>query len=397
MTQIGFTLVTVAAALLAYTYVGYPLVLRVVARGRRRAVRRAALDPWPLISITVPMYNEERNAAELLDSLLALDYPADRRQILIVSDGSTDRTEEIVRRAASRGVELLAMPVRSGKTACENAAAPRLVGEIVVNTDASIRIPERSLKPLIAVFADPQVGLASGRDVSVNAGENAANLGESGYVGYEMWIRELETAVHGVVGASGSFYAIRTPLHRIVVPDSLSRDFSAALKCEEHGYRAVSVSEAVCLVPRTTSIRREYGRKVRTITRGMETLHYKRALLNPFRHPTFSWMLVSHKICRWAAPWAAAGGTVGLALVATEQLWAALLLALGAVPVLVGLVGWILGDGRPLPRPVQMAAFALSANVAAMHAALRALHGDRDPIWEPTRREAPPAGRSETA
>ena len=388
MTAIGITLVALSAAWLAYTYAGYALALKVLSRARKRnTVPQTLPATWPMISITVPMYNEEAEAEALIESLLALDYPADRRQILIISDGSTDRTEEIVRRYADRGVELLRMPVRSGKTACENAAGVRLTGDIVVNTDASIRIMPASLKPLIAAFTDPRIGLASGRDVSVGRGQTTANLGESGYVGYEMGIRELETSVHGIVGASGCFYAIRARLHLIPIPDSLSRDFSAALKCEEHGFRAASVNDAVCLVPRTGSIRREYGRKVRTITRGMETLWYKRALLNPLKHGVFAWMLFSHKIFRWLAPWAVAAGAIGLALLAPAYPWALFPLAIGVAVVVMGAVGWSLGDGRPLPRPIQVAAFALSANVAAMHAAVRALRGDREPIWEPTRRE----------
>jgi cellulose synthase/poly-beta-1,6-N-acetylglucosamine synthase-like glycosyltransferase len=399
MTAAGIILLSLSVGLLLYTYFGYSLVLKALAAVRRpRQLPRESPERWPMISITVPMYNEEAEAAALIESLLSLDYPEDRRQILIVSDGSTDGTEEIVRRYRDRGVELLALPVRSGKTACENAASARLRGEIVVNTDASIRIHPRALRPLIAAFADPEIGLASGRDVSVSRATAELNVGESGYVGYEMGIRDLETAVHGIVGASGCFYAIRVHLHRIPIPDSLSRDFSAALKCEEHGYRAVSVRDAVCLVPRTGSIRREYSRKVRTITRGMETLIYKRALLNPFRHAIFSWMLVSHKICRWLAPWAVVIGAVGLAMIAPAHPWAWVPLALGIAVVAVGGVGWLLGDGRHLPRAIQMAAFALSANIAAMHATLRALRGDREAIWEPTRRHtqgdalAPPAG-----
>jgi hypothetical protein len=203
-----------------------------------------------------------------------------------------------------------------------------------------------------------------------------------------MWIRDLETSVHGIVGASGCFYAIRGDLHRIPTPDALSRDFAAALKCEDAGLRAVSVPDAVCLVPRTTSLRREYGRKVRTITRGMETLLYRKALLDPFRHGLFAWMLFSHKVCRWALPWAAVVGALGLLLLARDQGWALALLAIGLGGVLLGALGWLLGDDRPLPRVIQMAGFALVGNLAAMHAGVRALLGARDPLWEPTRRES---------
>lgn len=388
MTGTGLTLVAASIAFGLYTYVGYPLILRIAAGGRKRSAPAAADgEEWPEITITVPMYNEEAQAPGLIESLLALDYPAEKRQILIVSDGSTDRTDEIVRGYADRSVELLRMPVRSGKTAVENAASSRLRGDIVVNTDASIRIQPDALKPLIASFRDARVGLASGRDVSVVHVGGQSTAGESGYVGYEMGIRDLETAVYGIVGASGCFYATRIDLHRIPVPGALSRDFSAALKCEDHGFRAISVPEAVCLVPRTTSIRREYARKVRTITRGIATLHHRRALLNPLKHGAFAWMLFSHKVCRWALPWAALAGAVGLALLAPDHGWALALLVAGVAAVTVGIIGWHLGDDHALPRLVQLLAFAVMGNAAAMHAALRALQGVQEPIWEPTRRE----------
>ena len=120
----------------------------------------------------------------------------------------------------------------------------------------------------------------------------------------------------------------------------------------------------------------------------METLIYKRNLLNPFRHGIFAWMLLSHKVCRWLAPWAAVAGALGLTLLAPIHSWTLVPLGIGVLVVAVGGIGWLFGDGRALPRPVQLAAFALSANVAAMHASVRAFRGDRDPIWEPTRREA---------
>ena len=344
------------------------------------------------MSITVPMYNEEAHAQGLVESLLDLDYPPDRKQILIVSDGSTDRTNEIVAGYADRGVELIAQPTRGGKTACENAVAPRLEGEIVVNTDASIRIEPGALKLLVTRFADPHIGLASGRDVSVGTEEDLQNAGESGYVGYEMWVRDLETQVSGIVGASGSLYAIRRDLHLIPVPASLSRDFSSALKCEQHGYRAVSVPGAICFVPRGKSIAQEYRRKVRTMTRGMQTLAHWRALLNPFGHGVFAWMLFSHKVVRWSVPWAALLGAVGLGLLAGPFVWARYLFGAGVAVTAIGLLGWGAGDRWSMPGPVRIAGFAVMGNVAAMHALIRAVGGRNDAIWEPTRREEATAG-----
>src|SRR6185312_15819914 len=135
------------------------------------------------------------------------------------------------------------------------------------------------------------VGVASTSDVSVARHETSANTAEAGYVGYEMRIRELETATGGIVGASGSGYAIRSNLHRLPVRADLSRDFSAALTARTHGYRAVAVDDALCYVPRTPSLKMEYKRKVRTIARGLETLMSQKHLLDPMRYGTFSWKL----------------------------------------------------------------------------------------------------------
>jgi len=378
-----------ALAFVAYTYVGYPAVLLLVNLVRRRR-QAAAPSEWPNISITIPVHNEEATIGITLERVLATDYPPDRRQILVVSDASTDGTDAIVAGFASRGVELLRVPQRSGKTAVENAARALLIGDIIVNTDAAIHIPPQSLKPLIAAFADATVGVASGRDVSVAYAGGAANRGEWRYVGYEMWVRELESRVDGIVGASGCLYAARASLHMEIVPEALSRDFSAALVAREQGYQAVSVKDAPCFVPRTSSITREYRRKVRTMARGMRTLYYKRHLLNPARHGVFAWMLFSHKLCRWLVPWALLAAVVALVVLAGTMpggWWLGALLGAG-----LGLaaVAWLWAARGKAPAPLELVAFAAAGSVATLHAWLRALRGELDTIWEPTRRN--PAG-----
>lgn len=369
-----------------YAYIGYPSLLALLALGRRRQAARAALLRWPEISITVPVHNEAATIAATLESLLALDYPA-RRQILVVSDASTDGTDDIVSRFAARGVELLRLLERRGKTAAENAARPYLTGEIIVNTDASVRIHPRAVKHLVAAFADPSVAVASGCDVSVARLDDRTNPGEQAYVGYEMWVRDLETKLHGIVGASGCLYAIRADLHRQVVPEALSRDFAAALVAREHGYRAVSVPEALCYVPRSPSLREEYWRKVRTITRGLGTLVHKRALLNPCRDGLFAWMLFSHKLCRWLVPWAllAVLGALGVLVLAHPAArWAVAVAAGGA---LLAAVGCLWPADRPRPRVAALPAYVAAGAVATLHAWILLWLGRTQPTWEPTRRD----------
>jgi cellulose synthase/poly-beta-1,6-N-acetylglucosamine synthase-like glycosyltransferase len=383
--DIAVFLLALGLGIAVYAYLGYPALLKLVSLVRTRRPDVAEPAAWPLISITVPAYNEERSIAATLEALLAIDYPADRRQILVVSDASSDRTDEIVRGFAGRGVELLRMPVRGGKTAAENAAQGHLRGEIIVNTDASVRLAPDALKPLIACFTDPQVGLASGRDVSVAQIDGDVNRGESGYVGYEMWVRDLETRVGSIVGASGCFYAIRSDLHATLFPSALSRDFASALITRKNGYRAVSVNEAVCFVPRMQSLRREYRRKVRTLTRGLETLWYKRRLLNPVKYGLFSWMLASHKLVRWLAPWGLVLAAVGWLLLAASLRSVLLALPLAAV-LLLAAAGWFWPENRRAPRFVSVPAYVVSGIIAALEAWIRALRGELNPMWEPTRR-----------
>ncbi|MGE0159629.1 MAG: glycosyltransferase [Gemmatimonadales bacterium] len=393
MTTFALWVLAASVLLPVYAYAGYPLILWLLGRLRRApasgtAAAAASVDgDWPRVSISIAVYNEEAQVRELIKSLLALRYPRDRLQILITSDGSTDGTDAIVAEYAAQGVELLRMPERGGKTKAENAASQRLTGEIIVNTDASTRILPDALEPLIAAMRDPKVGCASGRDVSHGSDAGNANRGESGYVGYEMTVRDLETAVSGIIGASGCFYAIRADLHRVPLPDTLSRDFAAALKAQEFGYRAVSVPTALCLVPRGQSLRKEYRRKVRTIARGMRTLWYKRRLANPLREGVFAWMLLSHKVVRWMIPWTGLTALLALAVLAPSHAWARVLV--GAAVLVLGLaaVGWQLAERPRVPKVFAVPAFLVAGNLAAAHALVRVIFGGTDAVWEPTRRE----------
>lgn len=374
-------------AMLGYAYVGYPAILVLATRGRGRPVPAEPAD-WPSVTITVPSYNEEDRLAATLDRLLALDYPVDRRQIIVISDASTDRTDAIARSYADRGVELLRQPVRKGKSAAENAVWPYVRGEIIVNIDATADVPPHGLKALVRHFADRTVGVVSGRDVSVGSGTEA-NRGESGYVGYEMWVRRLETAWSSIVGASGCFYGIRRELYDAAFPEHLSRDFASAILAREAGLRAVSAEDAVCGVARTASLQSEFSRKVRTMQRGMQTLWFKRRLLDPRRYGVFAFMLASHKVARWL-PYPlllpAAAGMAWLAVRFSPALYAA---ALAAGIVALGLIGMRWPAGRTAPTVFALPGFVVASNLAGLTAWWNVCRGRASTAkWEPTRRLA---------
>jgi cellulose synthase/poly-beta-1,6-N-acetylglucosamine synthase-like glycosyltransferase len=369
-----------------YAYVVYPLVLRVAALGRPPTNKYCDPEEWPEITMTVPTYNEEQSVARVLDNLLALDYPSERRHILVISDASTDRTEEIVESYAHRDVELLRLTTRRGKSAAENAAAAHIRGSIVVNVDATVRVAPYALKALIRPFADPTIGVVSGRDVSVANGEGDTAVGEQGYTGYEMGIRDLETRIGSIVGASGCFYGIRAEIYDPDFPEALSRDFASPLMAREHGYRAVSAPLAVCEVIRTPSLRSELRRKTRTMVRGLGTLWYKRHLLSMAKHGWFAFCLASHKLARWLVFALIPVAALGMVLLGTVAPYAAAtitsVIALGAALGMVG-IHW---PGRKTPLLFSIAGFAVAVSTAGVLAWVQAVRGHRLAIWQPTRR-----------
>ena len=382
-----YVLIALPIAIFGWAYVGYPAVLWLASRFA--PARATPPDPpsWPFISITVPAYNEAARIRSTIDSLLAIDYPADRRQILIVSDASTDDTDRIVAEYASRGVELYRVSQRGGKTAAENASASSLRGEIIVNTDASIRVQPHSVKALVRMFQDPSIGVASGRDISVGA-ESEGNRGESGYVGYEMWVRDLETRLGGIVGASGCCYAARAQIQRTVLRDDLARDFASALIARRLGLRAVSVDEATAVVPRTPSLRAETNRKARTMAQGLETLRYGASLMNPFRYRGFAIALASHKLARWLVYLSVPFAVLGLAWLALTSRAALVILLAMVLGVAMGAAAMRWPEGRRVPLPFALAGFALASTLGGLRAWLLAMRRQRLPMWEPTRRAA---------
>jgi cellulose synthase/poly-beta-1,6-N-acetylglucosamine synthase-like glycosyltransferase len=385
VTALGWLLVFLPVGLMLVSYLGYPLVLMAVGRGRG-LIGPADPEEWPELTISIPVYNEERSIAATLDNLLATDYPAERRHLLVISDASTDRTDAIVAGYADRGVRLVRLPKRSGKTAAENEAGRHLQGSLVINLDATIRIPPQAIKELVRAFADPAVGVASGRDVSIGDVAQEGNRDESRYVGYEMWVRRLESRCGSIVGASGCLYAIRRHLFDNIFPEALSRDFASPLIAREMGFRSVSVDEAICLVPRTRSLQAEYRRKVRTMTRGLETLWYKRSLLNPFRHGRFAVFLVFHKLLRWLVFLSLPLAAVGLLIVAATSVGGLVLLGVTLLGLVLGTVGYYWPPEKRVPRLLGLAGFAVSVHLAGIEAWLRAVRGELNPIWEPTRR-----------
>lgn len=379
-----------------YAYVGYPAILWSVTRLRRRQISATANGAWPTVTVTVPVFNAVSSIRATLEGLVDLDYPREKLQLLVLSDASTDGTDAIVGEFAGRGVELLRAPERRGKTAAENDVIRVARGEIVVNVDATVVVPPDSLKRLVRVFDDPTIGVASGRDISSRAEGLDSTRAESSYVGYEMWLRDLETQAGSIVGASGCFYAIRRCIHDRPIPWELSWDFASPLVARQKGYRSVSVRDAVCIVPRTPQIQSELRRKVRTMARGIRTLFYHRALMNPLRYGGFALMLISHKLLRWLPYLLAPISILALGFLATRSAIGMTLLVLAGAALGMGVSGFRNSSWARL-KPIAASAFLVAAFAAGFLAWCDVLRGVRMATWEPTHRPDSGAARVTSA
>jgi glycosyltransferase involved in cell wall biosynthesis len=365
----------IAVALVLYAYAGYPCVLALVARVRRQPVIRAPITPRVTFIITA--YNEEARIAAKLDNTLSQLYPADRLEIIVASDCSSDGTDAVVRAHEPR-VRLVRSPERRGKEAAQLLAVEAASGEILVFSDAATILDAHGVATIVQRFADPMVGCVSSVDRFIDADGRVS--GEGAYVRYEMTLRALETRVNSLVGLSGSFFAARRTVCREWAVDRQS-DFSTLLRTVEFGLRGVLDPECAGYYRNVAEERDELPRKVRTVVRGLAVLATNRGLLNPFRHGLFAWQLASHKLCRWLVPFAMIVAAVTNAVLAATSSFYLTLLVLQAAFYAAAL--WGLWRRTPALR---LPAFLLVANVAVLIAWVRFARGDRFTSWTPSRR-----------
>jgi cellulose synthase/poly-beta-1,6-N-acetylglucosamine synthase-like glycosyltransferase len=376
-------------AFLVYAYGGFVLLVGAVGLWLRRGVRKLPITPS--VTLIIAAYNEEEVIAERLDNALALDYPRDRLQILVASDGSTDRTEEIVASYASQGVLLLALP-RRGKIRTLNAAAARATGKILVFTDANIMCRPDTLRALVANFADPRVGGVAGHTTyTLDPGSESSSYGERLYWRYDTWLKKLESQTGSIVSAHGGLYAIRRVLFRPIPDGAVTDDFAISTSVIAEGYRLVFEPEALATEAAVPEAQREFRRRVRLMTRGLRGVFLRRRLLNPRRYGFYSVVLASHKLARRLVP-------VSLAIIAVASVaaWPHGLVYQAAVigqALFYGMaaIGYLLRRSRAGRLKVLYIPFYYCmANVACSIAWVHALRGRRIEVWQPQRQSLRP-------
>jgi cellulose synthase/poly-beta-1,6-N-acetylglucosamine synthase-like glycosyltransferase len=383
-----------ATAVVVYTYVGFPLLVLLRAKLRPRPHARAEVTPS--VSVVIAAHDEEASIGPRVDNLLGLDYPRDRIEFVIASDGSTDRTVAEARRRDDPRVRILDLP-RTGKATALNAAVAASRGEVLVFSDANTAYAPDAIRMLVRSFADATVGGVAGNQVylpastSVRPGDDGAatavGVGERSYWDFDRLVKDAESLGGSVISATGAMYAIRRELFR-EVPDGVTDDFVTSTRVIAAGRRLVFEPAAIAYEPVAGSSAREYRRKVRIMTRGLRGVAVARDLLDPARHGFYALQLLTHKVLRrlMAIP-------LIVIFVTSLFLWddgpiyrvalVGQLLVYG-----LGIIGLLLRDRSAGRRPwFAIPSFFLLVNIASLHALWNLLSGRRIDRWQPVRRD----------
>lgn len=382
-------------AVVAFAYAGYPVLIYALAKafGRKPEPPPADDARLPHVSVLIAAFNEEVDIDARVRNLLALDYPAGKLELVIASDGSTDRTNEIVARYADRGVTLFAYPENKGKATVLNRSVPRLAGEVVALSDANTHWAPDAVRNLARWFADPAVGVVNGKLVLVDpaTGHNVDGV----YWKYETFLKKCESKLGALLGTNGAIYAVRKALFPQVMPGTLIDDFVIPMNARRAtGCRIIYDTKAVASEETAPTIRAEFRRRVRIGAGGYQSI----AMLWPLLSPAHGWVSLTffcHKILRWLCPFfllAALGLNLALFLdPAAGHARAGWLLA-----AQVGFYALAAGGNWLPARPRWLRFFRLPTMFASMNLALffgffRWLFGPKTGTWKRTDRTPPAA------
>jgi glycosyltransferase involved in cell wall biosynthesis len=372
-----FWLCLVAAT---YSYFWYPAILLILPR--RQRARVAVPTSLNKVAMVIAARNEAAKIAEKLENTLALVPAGAELDLMVASDASDDATDSIVLSYASKGIRLVRSPTRKGKEFAQELAVATTDADVIVFTDAGTMLPQDALIHLLDAFRDPNIGAVSSIDRFITA--DGTLQGEGAYVRYEMWLRDLESRFHTLVGLSGSFFAARLSVCQRW-DNRVPSDFGTALSCAQLGLRAISDRRVIGYYKNITDSRKEYQRKVRTVTRGMNALRVRAEVLNAARYGRFSFEVFSHKFMRWATPWFLIGAFCANAPLAFQSAIYRVLFAAQVAFYLLPVASRIVPTLRKIGL-VRMGIYFVEVNIAILHATVLVLAGRTIATWEPSKR-----------
>ncbi len=289
----------VTLGLVIYGYVGYPFVLVCLTAFRKWQVNKKEI--FPTVSLVIPAYNECAVIEDKIKNSLSLDYPLDRLEIIVASDGSTDGTGEILKAYHGRGIQAYCFEKRSGKTGVLNKILPRIQSEIVLFSDANTMYKPDAIQKLVRNFHDSEVGSVSGQVILKND-HVAFGQSERLYYRYERFLQKRETLLGSMLGADGAMYAIRRSLFQPPPDDTILDDFVIAMEAARAGYRIIYEPEAIAYEDAVPNLKSEFNRKSRIVAGAVQMM--KRGLGIPNARQKLLWFqFLSHKFLRWVMPW----------------------------------------------------------------------------------------------
>lgn len=372
----------VSVLAVGFAYFGYGALLWLLAKfWTKESIKNR--KNLPSVTFIIAAYNEEQSIEGKLRNVLGLDYPRDKVDVIVGSDASSDRTDEIVRRWAGERVELLRLEDRAGKTAVQNACAERAAGEILVFTDATTVLDRASLREMLANFADPEVGCVGARLIYENNGKTQVGKGGVAYWSYETQIKLWESQFNSLIGVSGCYYAVRKVIYEPIALNLIS-DFVVALDTVRKGYRVRFEALAVCYEETLADVTGEIAMRIRVAVRTYYALWARRMLLNPLRYGFFSFQLLAHKILRYLVGPMALVAFLSNMLLIDDTLYLSFFAAQLAfyAAAAVGFLEYkTKGELGLLSRPYYL----IVVNYAAMVALARFLRGQTVVIWTPQR------------
>ena len=367
---------------IVYTYLGYPLLLIVLTVGKNQTAPHQVED-LPQVSLIISAHNEKAVIESKILNSLEFDYPCERYEIIVVSDGSTDETPAIVKRFGNRGVRLIEFHEHVGKTAGQNEAVRQATGEFLVFSDANSMFERSAVKELIAVFSDKRVGCVCGELRYRNSGDSSVGKSESAYWKYEQFCKKRESMLGSLLGVNGAIYSIRRECFIELNSDIIS-DFILPMKIYSGGWEIRYCAGAVAFENTTQSYGDEFRRKKRIIVRSLNGLFKHIHFLNPLSNGFFSLEIWSHKLIRWFVPFMLIGLFWTNLMLVQQPVFFYIFIAqvLFYLLALIGLTG---GERARSSSFINIPYYFLIINCAALIAIIEYVMGERYQTWSTVR------------
>jgi len=373
----------VCVSLLLYTYIGYLLLLYFL-KPFFRKTKRFPTQNQQKVSLVISAYNEQDGIEAKLKNSLSLNYPSEFFEIIVASDGSTDDTNKIARSYANQGVVLLDVKPRLGKTNAQNQAVRICSGDIIVFTDANSLIQPDAIQLLVRHFDDPLVGCVEGRRLDCNVAASTTAEIELTYRNYETLLKMLESEVGICLGATGPIYAIRKDKYVQLPINYISDLMEPIVMHTVFGVRQVFEPLAISREEVLSDIDREYRRKIRIITRCLNSLFYDKGILNPFKNPLVFFQVTSHRLLRWFAPILIIIALTSNLLLLDDDFYK-LTMALAMLFMILTLIGSFpgrLSDRFPI---IRFPYYFYKVNLASLMAIINWARGVNIQVWTPER------------